>query len=161
MPFGVHCQPLSSNSGIKLIDFEKPENNSWLVTTELPCENLETGDSFRPDITCFVNGLPLAFIEVKKPNNAEGVVAEQSRTNQKRLPNKSFRRFLNITQLMIFSNNQEYDNANRVPVQGAFYACIGKQKAFFNVFREEDEKFGPKYPYRDVSEDTEKLILKH
>ena len=154
-------QVLSSNSGIKLIDFENPENNSWLVTTELPCENQETGDSFRPDITCFVNGLPLAFIEVKKPNNAEGIVAEQSRTNQKRLPNKSFRRFLNITQLMIFSNNQEYDNANRVPVQGAFYACIGKQKAFFNVFREEDEKFGPKYPYREVSEDTEKLILKH
>lgn len=154
-------QVLSSNSGIKLIDFENPENNSWLVTTELPCENQETGDNFRPDITCFVNGLPLAFIEVKKPNNAEGVVAEQSRTNQKRLPNKSFRRFLNITQLMIFSNNQEYDNANRVPVQGAFYACIGKEKAFFNVFREEDEKFGLKYPYQEISEDTEKMILKH
>lgn len=154
-------QVLSSTSGIKLIDFENPENNSWLVTTELSCENPETHDSFRPDVTCFVNGLPLAFIEVKKPNNAEGVVAEQNRTNQKRLPNKSFRRFLNITQLMIFSNNQEYDNANRVPVQGAFYACIGKQKAFFNVFREEDEKFGPKYPYQDVSDETEKRILKH
>ena len=154
-------QVLSSNSGIKLIDFENPENNSWLVTTELSCENPETHDSFRPDVTCFVNGLPLAFIEVKKPNNTEGVVAEQNRTNQKRLPNKSFRRFLNITQLMIFSNNQEYDNVNRVPVQGAFYACIGKEKSFFNVFREEDENFGPKYPYRDVSDDTEKRILKH
>ena len=96
-------QMLSSHSGIKLIDFENPENNSWLVTTELPCENPETHDSFRPDVTCFVNGLPLAFIEVKKPNNAEGVVAEQSRTNQSRLPNKSFRRFLNVTQLMILS----------------------------------------------------------
>ena len=154
-------QMLSSHSGIQLIDFENPENNSWLVTTELSCENPETHDSFRPDITCFVNGLPLAFIEVKKPNNTEGVVAEQSRTNQSRLPNKSFRRFLNVTQLMIFSNNQEYDNANRVPVQGAFYACIGKERAFFNVFREEDENFGAKYPYLEVSEGTEKLILKH
>lgn len=39
-------QVLSSNSGVKLIDFENPENNSWLVTTELPCENQETKDSF-------------------------------------------------------------------------------------------------------------------
>ena len=59
-------QLLSANSGIKLIDFENPDNNVWHVTTELPCENKETDDNFRPDITCFVNGLPLAFIEVKK-----------------------------------------------------------------------------------------------
>ena len=26
----------------------------------------------RPDVTCFVNGLPLAFVEVKKPNSREG-----------------------------------------------------------------------------------------
>ena len=70
---------LSSISGIKLIDFADPNNNEWHVTTEFTCEDKESGDNFRPDITCFVNGLPLAFIEVKKPNNAEGILAEKDR----------------------------------------------------------------------------------
>ena len=74
---------LSTNSGVKLIDFDNPDNNVWHVTTELPCENKETDENFRPDITCFVNGLPLAFIEVKKPNNHEGILAERElRQNQ-------------------------------------------------------------------------------
>ena len=128
-------QLLSSNSGIKLIDFDNPNNNDWHVTTEFTCENEDTEDNFRPDITCFVNGLPLAFIEVKKPNNHEGILAERERIN-KRMSKSCFRRFFNITQLMIFSNNQEYDNENRVPIQGAFYCCTSKNKAFFNVFRE-------------------------
>lgn len=151
---------LSANSGLKLVDFENADNNEWHVTTEFTCENSDTGDSFRPDITCFVNGLPLAFIEVKKPNNHDGILAERDRIN-KRMSNKAFRRFINITQLMIFSNNQEYDNDNRVPIQGAFYCCISENKAFFNVFREADKNFVSSYPYEEVSEELEKRVLKH
>ena len=75
--------------------------------------------------------------------------------------NEKFRRFLNVTQLMIFSNNQEYDNENRVPIQGAFYCCSSKDKAFFNVFREADKDFVTKYPYKAVSDSVEKQILQH
>ena len=67
---------------------------------------------------------------------------------------KSFRRFINLTQLMIFSNNQEYDNENRVPIQGAFYCCAAKERAFFNVFREADATFVSKYPYLALTEDS-------
>ena len=151
---------LSANSGLKLVDFENADNNEWHVTTEFTCENSDTGDSFRPDITCFVNGLPLAFIEVKKPNNHDGILAERDRINR-RMSNKAFRRFINITQLMIFSNNQEYDNDNRVPIQGAFYCCSSENKAFFNVFREADKSFVSSYPYEEVSEELEKRVLKH
>ncbi len=151
---------LSANSGIRLIDFENPDNNDWHVTTEFTCENEETEDEFRPDITCFVNGLPLAFIEVKKPNNHEGILAESDRIN-KRMQKSCFRRFFNITQLMIFSNNQEYDNENRVPIQGAFYCCTAKSKAFFNVFREENKTFVSHYPYLPVTDETERKVLKH
>ncbi len=153
-------QLLSSNSGVKLIDFNKPANNEWHVTTEFTCENKDSGDNFRPDITCFINGMPLAFIEVKKPNNRDGILAERERINR-RMSNDKFRRFMNITQLMIFSNNQEYDNENRVPIQGAFYCCTSMNKAFFNVFREEEKNFVFDYPYLDVSEKVEKQILKH
>ncbi len=153
-------QMLSANSGVKLIDFENPDNNDWHVTTEFTCENEETEDEFRPDITCFVNGLPLAFIEVKKPNNHEGILAERDRIN-KRMRKSCFRRFFNVTQLMIFSNNQEYDNESRVPIQGAFYCCSSKEKAFFNVFREENKTFVSDYPYCELSDETEHKVLKH
>ncbi len=153
-------QMLSANSGVKLIDFENPDNNDWHVTTEFTCENEDTEDEFRPDITCFVNGLPLAFIEVKKPNNHEGILAERDRIN-KRMRKSCFRRFFNVTQLMIFSNNQEYDNESRVPIQGAFYCCSSKDKAFFNVFREENKSFVSNYPYCELSDETERKVLKH
>ena len=151
---------LSTKSGIRLIDFDNPENNTWHVTTEFTCENEDTKDNFRPDITCFINGLPLAFIEVKKPNNHEGMKAEFDRTNA-RFKNKAFRRFFNITQLMIYSNNQEYDNNNRVPVQGAFYCCTAKEKAFYNVFREQDKNFVAKYPYEQITDDIVKRVCRH
>lgn len=151
---------LSSNSGIKLIDFANPQNNEWHVTTEFTCENIDSGDNFRPDITCFVNGLPLVFIEVKKPNNHDGILAERDRIN-KRMRNKSFRRFFNLTQLMIFSNNQKYDNENRVPIQGAFYCCTSEKQAFFNVFREAEKTFVSNYPYVPLTESIEKKVLKH
>lgn len=151
---------LSTKSGIRLIDFDNPGNNTWHVTTEFTCENEDTKDNFRPDITCFINGLPLAFIEVKKPNNHEGMKAEFDRTNA-RFKNKAFRRFFNITQLMIYSNNQEYDNNNRVPVQGAFYCCTAKEKAFYNVFREQDKNFVAKYPYEQITDNIVKKVCRH
>ncbi len=151
---------VSTKSGIRLIDFDNPENNTWHVTTEFTCENEDTKDNFRPDITCFINGLPLAFIEVKKPNNHEGMKAEFDRTNT-RFKNKAYRRFFNITQLMIYSNNQEYDNNNRVPIQGAFYCCTAKEKAFYNVFREQDKDFVAKYPYEQISDEIIKKVCRH
>ena len=151
---------LSSQNGVKLIDFDNPDNNDWHITTEFTCENEDTEDEFRPDITCFVNGMPLAFIEVKKPNNHEGILAERERIN-KRMSKSCFRRFFNVTQLMIFSNNQEYDTENRVPIQGAFYCCTAREKAFFNVFREENKRFVVDYKYKDIDDDTENIVLKH
>jgi type I restriction enzyme R subunit len=105
---------LTSTAGIKLIDVDNYNNNSFHVCTELTCKNGE--DEFRPDITILINGIPLVFIEVKKPNNTEGILAERNRINV-RFQNKKFRRFLNATQFMIFSNNMEYDNDSVVPIQ--------------------------------------------
>lgn len=108
---------LKAVSPIKLIDFDNIENNAFHFTAEFTCKNGQ--DEFRPDITLFVNGMPLCFVEVKKPNNHGGMLAESARMNKERFPNKKFRRFINITQLMIFSNNMEYDSLGGiVPIQG-------------------------------------------
>lgn len=53
---------LISTSPVRLIDFDNPENNLFHCTAEFTCKNGQ--DEFRPDITLFVNGLPLVFIEV-------------------------------------------------------------------------------------------------
>ncbi len=151
-------------SPVRLIDFSHPENNIFHCTAEFTCRRDQ--DEFRPDITLFVNGLPLVFIEVKKPNNHGGMVAESVRMNKLRFPNKKFRRFLNITQLMIFSNNMEYDAMGGiVPIQGAFYCTAAREGAPFNCFREENTgnsavaPFIMNYTYKDIDAGVEKRIL--
>lgn len=134
---GKACfEKLTIESGIKLIDFENFENNTFHVVTELTYKNGD--EEFRPDIILLINGMPLAFIEVKKPNNRDGIIAERERIN-KRFQNKKFRKFVNITQLMVFSNNMEYDNEDIEPLQGAFYASPSYTKPIFNYFREEEK----------------------
>lgn len=155
---------LTAVSPIKLIDFENINNNTFHYTAEFTCKRDQ--DEFRPDITLFVNGLPLTFIEVKKPNNKGGMVAESTRMNNQRFPNKKFRRFINITQLMIFSNNMEYDALGGiVPVQGAFYCTASRNKSFFSCFREDNpgnHQIAPyinSYPYKAIDPIVEKKIL--
>jgi type I restriction enzyme R subunit len=126
---------LMATSGIKLIDFKDFSNNSFHVVTELTYKNGD--DEFRPDITLLINGMPLAFIEVKKPNNQEGILAERDRINV-RFKNKKFRKFINISQVLVFSNNMEYDMESIEPIQGAFYSSTSYTSANFNCFREEE-----------------------
>ncbi|MDR0927683.1 MAG: DEAD/DEAH box helicase family protein [Ignavibacteria bacterium] len=147
----------NGNSEYKLIDWNNFNKNTFHVCTELTCKNRD--DEFRPDITIFVNGLPLSFIEVKKPNNPEGIKAERDRINY-RFKNYKFRKFVNITQLVVFSNNMEYDDASIDQLQGAFYATTARNsKVKFNNFREElrSEIVDNVKP---INEETENFILK-
>lgn len=85
-------------SRIKLIDFENISNNDFAVVDELPfciTKGTEEG-SFRPDITILINGIPLGFLEVKKPNNDGGI-------------QKEFKKFFSMLQMVSFSNNMEYE----------------------------------------------------
>ena len=155
---------LKAVSPIKLIDFDNIGNNTFHFTAEFTCKNGQ--DEFRPDITLFVNGLPLCFVEVKKPNNHGGMLAESARMNKERFPNKKFRRFINITQLMIFSNNMEYDALGGiVPIQGAFYCTGARTYSPFNCFREENPSgqkmasYHRDYPYKEIDRVAEKKIL--
>lgn len=147
---------LTSGAGIKLIDFQNFSNNAFHVTTELTCKNGD--EEFRPDITLLINGIPLAFIEVKKPHNRDGVIAERNRINQ-RFKQKHFRRFANITQIMVFSNNMEYEDGIIDPVFGAFYATAVYKDLQFNYFRE-DPEYPVKQGLKPISEEQENAILK-
>ncbi|MZH98813.1 type I restriction endonuclease subunit R [Dickeya dianthicola] len=149
-------EKLTDRSNVKLIDFENFNNNSFHVVTELTCANGD--EEFRPDITLLINGMPLVFIEVKKPNNREGILAERERIS-KRFQNPKFRRFANITQFMIFSNNMKYDDSDPEPVQGAFYASSSYHEPVFNYFREE-ETFDLTALLKPLTDDAELMVLK-
>jgi type I restriction enzyme R subunit len=149
-------EKLIAISGTRLIDFENFNNNTFNVVTELTYK--KDDDEFRPDIILLINGMPLAFIEVKKPNNQDGIIAEHKRI-QNRFENKKFRKFVNITQLLVFSNNMQYDSNSPLPIEGAFYATASYHKPSFNYFREE-EKFDFAKILFDLPDDIETNILK-
>ena len=50
---------------LRLIDFDNPSANDWLVVNQLAIQ----GSKFnrRPDVVVYVNGLPLAVLELKNP----------------------------------------------------------------------------------------------
>lgn len=140
----------------KLIDFDDFSKNTLNVVTELTYKNGD--DNFRPDITLLINGIPLAFIEVKIPNNKELIYKERERMNA-RFQNEKFRRFINISQILVFSNNQEYVDNDTENLQGAFYSSISKTEAVLNRFREE-EKDNLIAKTKDIVEEEEDFILK-
>jgi type I restriction enzyme R subunit len=149
-------EKLTDKSSTRLIDFDNFNNNSFHVVTELTCK--KDDEEFRPDITLLINGMPLVFIEVKKPNNLDGIQAEHKRI-QTRFQNKKFRKFVNITQLMVFSNNMKYNDSSPLPLEGAFYATASYQKPIFNYFREET-KFDLSAVLGEVEDADETFVLK-
>jgi type I restriction enzyme R subunit len=48
---------------VRVLDFDTPGNNDWLVVNQLTVK--ESGHTRRPDVVVFVNGLPLAVLELK------------------------------------------------------------------------------------------------
>jgi type I restriction enzyme R subunit len=62
----------TSYPAVRLIDFEDPENNDWLVVDQFTV--VENGHKRRPDVVVFVNGLPLAVVELKNPTSEQATL---------------------------------------------------------------------------------------
>lgn len=58
-----------TNDLVNLIDFANPTNNEFLVVSQFTVAG--TKQPRRPDLVVFVNGLPLAVIELKNPANEQ------------------------------------------------------------------------------------------
>ena len=57
-----------ANPTVALIDWNSPANNSFVFTEEFSVTRSGGVESRRPDIVCFVNGIPLVVIEAKRPD---------------------------------------------------------------------------------------------
>jgi len=57
---------------VRALDFDDPENNDWLAVNQFTV--VENRHKRRPDIVLFVNGLPLAALELKNPTDEETTI---------------------------------------------------------------------------------------
>lgn len=62
------------NRSVRFFDFENPANNEFIVTSQYKVHGAKK--NIRPDLVCFVNGVPLVVIECKSPTLGEGWKAE-------------------------------------------------------------------------------------
>ncbi len=62
----------------RLVDFEDPDANDWLVVNQFTVT--EGGNNRRPDMVVFLNGLPVAVVELKNPEAENATL--QSAWNQ-------------------------------------------------------------------------------
>ena len=71
----------------RVLDFDEPDNNDWLAVNQFAV--IEDKHARRPDIVLFVNGLPLAVIELKNPADEKTTIwtaFQQLQTYQVQIP---------------------------------------------------------------------------
>lgn len=57
---------------VRLLDLDRPEANDWLAVNQFAV--VEAGHSRRADVVVFVNGLPLAVLELKSPGDEDATL---------------------------------------------------------------------------------------
>lgn len=70
VPVEVVIDGVKRGDRVHLIDFAQPQQNQFLVVNQYTVQGAK--QPRRPDMVCFINGLPMAVIELKNP------AAEQS-----------------------------------------------------------------------------------
>lgn len=86
-----------------VLDFEDPDNNDWLVVNQFTV----TAGKYtrRPDLVVFVNGLPIAVIELKNPADANATV--QSAWNQLQTYKSQVPALFDHNQVLVISDGTE------------------------------------------------------
>jgi len=72
---------------VRIVDFDEPDNNDWLVVNQLSVT--ESGHTRRPDVVVYVNGLPLAVIELKNAASENATIwsaYQQLQTYKREIP---------------------------------------------------------------------------
>ena len=112
---------------LKYIDWDDFSKNVFHVTEEFAVDSQDKQHNARPDIVLFINGIPFAVIECKKPEISVEQAVEQTIRNQKAEY---------IPQLYKFAQIVMATNKNEVK-----YATTATAKKFWNIWKEEDTKW--------------------
>lgn len=108
----------------KLLDFDNPENNHFVVTNQFYFEG--DSENIRPDVLVFVNGLPLVDIEAKSPTTSESVSFENGIDQIKRYEKVARKLFI--------------PNCFNIASDGlkTVYGATGAPKQYFLQWRDEE-----------------------
>jgi type I restriction enzyme R subunit len=71
----------------RVLDYDDPDNNDWLAVNQFTV--VENRHTRRPDVVLFVNGLPLAVIELKNPADEQATIwsaYQQLQTYKREIP---------------------------------------------------------------------------
>ena len=88
---------------IRVIDLDRPAANDWLAVNQFTI--LEAGETRRPDVILFVNGLPLVLLEVKDPTTETADI--WSAFNQLQTYKAKIPAIFGYTELLVASNGVE------------------------------------------------------
>ncbi len=69
VPVEVEIDGEKRGDRVRLIDFEHPERNDFLVVNQFTVPG--TKQPRRPDLVCFINGIPIAVIELKNTTSEQ------------------------------------------------------------------------------------------
>ena len=86
-----------------VVDFETPDNNDWLVVNQFTVVN--GNNNRRPDVVVFVNGMPLAVIELKNPEDEQATITaawNQLQTYKSQIP-----ALFDTNELLVISDGTE------------------------------------------------------
>lgn len=116
------------NVTVPLIDWQTVNNNHFCVTEEFSVTRARGYSTRRPDIVCFVNGLPLVVIEAKRPDGKQQVTTAEgiSQTLRNQHANE-------IPLLYVYS--QIVLAINGIEAQ---YGTSGTDKKFWSTWQEEE-----------------------
>ncbi|MFH1504022.1 MAG: type I restriction endonuclease subunit R [Candidatus Omnitrophota bacterium] len=118
----------------RFIDFAHPENNVFHVTVEYEANGKR---HIRPDIVCFVNGIPFVVIENKKAGvDIKEAIFQMSRNQRAEYCPK----FFVYSQLLIATNGSEFRYGTTL-TQAKFYS-IWKEKG---IAKKELESYVKRY----------------
>lgn len=106
---------------MRFIDWENPANNAFHVAAEF---EISEDANRRPDIVLFVNGIPFAVIENKKPSVAVDAAVHQMIRNQQ---GGQTPRFFLFPQILVAAN-----------AQSVKYGTILTPFEFYSVWKERD-----------------------
>lgn len=109
------------SKNFKFIDFENVKNNTFHVSAEFVASGKQ---NIRPDIVCFVNGIPFAVIENKK----SGVAVVESINQMNRNQGPEFcPKLYTYAQLLVGTNGKEL-----------LYGTTGTPNKFYAVWKEKE-----------------------
>jgi len=83
-----------------LFDFDEPDNNDWLVVGQLTVIHGE--HHRRPDLVVYVNGMPLAVLELKSPESENATL--QSAWNQLQTYKRELPALFDANELLVISD---------------------------------------------------------